>query len=146
MDRIRLFLHSREIAFRVKYATGEYKPELDANKARDGASPNFVHACDAAHLMLTVNAAVSEGISSIATVHDSFGCLASQAERFRKIIREQFAQMYLDHDVLDAIYQQAQNDLSDPNNKWMREAHELRPKPDGGLDLNQVLDAQYAFA
>jgi DNA-directed RNA polymerase len=50
--------------------------------------------------MLTVNAAEKEGITSIATVHDSFGCLASRAERFRRIIREQFVKLYEDHDVL----------------------------------------------
>ena len=47
----------------------------------------------AAHVLLTVNAAVTEDITSLATVHDSFGCLPSRAERFRKIIREQFVKM-----------------------------------------------------
>ena len=37
--------------------------------------------------MLVVLAAVAEGIVSIATVHDSFGCLASRAGRFNQIIR-----------------------------------------------------------
>jgi DNA-directed RNA polymerase len=38
-------------------------------------------------LLRTVNAAVTEDIKSIATLHDSFGCLPSRAERFRKIIQ-----------------------------------------------------------
>ena len=42
---------------------------------------------------LLINAAVAEGITSIATVHDSFGCFPSQAERFRRIIREQFVKI-----------------------------------------------------
>ena len=67
--------------------------------------------CDAAHLMLTVNAAVAERITSIAAVHDSFGCLASKAERFRKIIREQFVKMYEDNDVLAQVLEQAREDL-----------------------------------
>jgi DNA-directed RNA polymerase len=54
-------------------------------------------------LLRTVNAAVAEGIRSIATVHDSFGCLPSRAERFRKIIREQFVKMYEEHDVLAQV-------------------------------------------
>jgi hypothetical protein len=45
---------------------------------------------------LLIDAAVAEGITSIATVHDSFGCLPSRAERFRQIIREQFVRMYDD--------------------------------------------------
>ena len=36
---------------------------------------------------LLVNAAVAQGITSVATVHDSFGCLAAQAERFRRSLR-----------------------------------------------------------
>jgi hypothetical protein len=40
-------------------------------------------------LLLTVNAAVAEGITSIATVHDGFRCLPSRPARFfRKIILE----------------------------------------------------------
>jgi DNA-dependent RNA polymerase len=46
---------------------------------------------------LLVNAAVAEGITSIATVDDSFGCLPSRAERFRRIIREQFMALYKEH-------------------------------------------------
>ena len=56
---------------------------VDKKKARSGVAPDFVHACDAAHLMMTVNAAAEEGITNIVTVHDSFGCLAPRAERFR---------------------------------------------------------------
>jgi DNA-directed RNA polymerase len=97
--------------------------------------------CDAAHLLRTVN----EGITSIGTVYDSFGCLPSQAERFRRIIREQFAQMYKDHDVLDEVFKQAQKDIGDPDNKRMREAQKARPQY-GDLDINEVKNAEYAFA
>ena len=41
-------------------------------------------------LALHCQAAVAEGITSLATVHDNFGCLPSRAERFRRIIRGQF--------------------------------------------------------
>jgi DNA-dependent RNA polymerase len=61
--------------------------------------------------MLTVNAAVSEGITSMATVHDSFGCLASQAERFREIIREESVMLYQEHDVLSKVLECARMDL-----------------------------------
>jgi DNA-directed RNA polymerase, mitochondrial len=67
---------------------------------------NFVHPLDAAHLR-TVDAAVAEGISSIATVHDSFGCLSSRAARFRRLIREEFVRMYREHDVLAEVFEQA---------------------------------------
>jgi DNA-directed RNA polymerase len=65
----------------------------------NGAAPNFVHALDASHLIRVVNAAASEGITSLAVVHDSFGCLAPQARELHRIIRKQLALLY-DWDVL----------------------------------------------
>ena len=94
---------------------------------------------DAAHLMLTVNAAVAEGITSIATVHDSFGCLPSRAERFRRIIREQFVKMYQEHDVLQEVFERAKEDLR--NAKVVSSG-----PPRGSLDIKQVLGAEYAFS
>ena len=102
-------------------------------------TPNFVHACDAAHLHLTVNAAVAEGITSIATVHDCFGCLPSRAERFRRIIREQFVRMYEEHDVLAKVLQEARRDIGG-------EQLPDEPPERGSLDIEQVLDAEFAFA
>jgi DNA-directed RNA polymerase, mitochondrial len=140
---VKLWLHNRGI--RVRYATrlvAAELPKIDKKEAVKGAAPNFVHACDAAHLMLTVNAAVTEGITSIVTVHDSFGCLASRAERFRKIIREQFVRMYEEHNVLAEVLKQTRESLSEPNAKHPLPA--LPPK--GALDLKQALDAEFAFA
>jgi DNA-directed RNA polymerase, mitochondrial len=134
---VRLWLHEFGVNT-VSLADG-YEQKIDRNKAANGVAPNFVHALDAAHLMLTVNAAVAEGITSIATVHDSYSCLPSQAARFRKIIREEFVRMYEKHDVLDEVYEQACDDLG----------VERLPfgLPDRGpLDIKAVLDAEYAFA
>jgi DNA-directed RNA polymerase len=75
---------------------------------------------------------VAEGITSIATVHDSFGCLASRAESFRKIIREQFVRMYEENDVLAQVLEQARKDLGE-NAKGLPE----KPPERGFLDINQ---------
>jgi DNA-directed RNA polymerase len=139
-ERVRLYL--REMPFRIKIATGEEKPEVDKAGAKNGVAANFVHACDAAHLMLTVNAAVAEGIKSIATVHDSFGCLPSQAERFRYIIREQFVRMYEEHDVLAEVLERARKDLGELNAKRLPSG----PPQRGSLKINEVLMAEFAFA
>jgi DNA-directed RNA polymerase len=140
--QVRLFLHRLGL-FRVLLTTGEEgaEPKINRRKAKNGVAPNCVHACDAAHLMRTVNAAVAEGITSIATVHDSFGCLPSRAERFRKIIREEFVRMYEEHDVLAEVFAQARADLS-RNTKRMPSA----PPQYGSLDLKEVLSAEFAFA
>jgi DNA-directed RNA polymerase len=92
-------------------------------------------------MLLTVNAAMAEDITSIGTVHDSFGCLASRAERFRRIIREQFVKLYEEHDVLARVLEQARKDLGE-NAKGLPD----EPPKYGDLDIEQVRDAEYAFA
>jgi DNA-directed RNA polymerase, mitochondrial len=140
--QIKLWLHNDgvKVRYTTKVAVGN-SAEIDKNKAVNGVSPNFVHACDAAHLLRTVNAAVAEGIRSIATVHDSFGCLPSRAARFRRLIREEFVRMYQEHDVLHEVFEQARADLNALNTKRMP----VTP-PKGTLDIKEVLHADFAFA
>lgn len=141
--QVKLWLHDRgvRVPYTTKLAVGDL-PEVNKSKAANAVSPNFVHACDAAHLLRTVNAAVAEGITSIATVHDSFGCLASRAARFRKLIREEFVRMYQEHDVLAEVFEQAKADLSDPNDKRVP----TNPPAKGPLKIEETLKAEFAFA
>lgn len=142
LDSVSLYLNDKGIKERVRVliATGS-KREIDKDKSANGVAPNFVHALDAAHLLRVVNASNLEGIRSIATVHDSFGCLAPQARRFNAIIREQFALMYETHDVLSEILERATTDLSEANRD------RLPPQPaQGPLDLKDILNADFAFA
>ncbi len=73
-------------------------------------------------------------------MHDSFGCLPSRAERFRRIIREQFVQMDAKNDVLAQVLECGRRDLKDP--KGLPAA----PPKQGSLDIEQVMGAEYAFA
>jgi Autographiviridae RNA polymerase len=129
------------VPYTVKLAIGDL-PGMDKKAAVNGVTPNFVHACDAAHLLSTVNAAANEGIRSIATVHDSSGCLASRAARFRRLIREQFVLMFQEHDVLQEVFDRASADLGSSNNKRMPAG----PPDKGSLKLEQASAAEYAFA
>lgn len=134
---LQLWLHNERIS--VNVATG-HAPEIKKGKCQQAIAPNFVHSMDASHLLLTVGAAADEGITDIATVHDSFGCLPAHAERFNEIIREQFIKMYQEHDVLTSCLSAARADLSEANHG------RLPPLPvKGTLDLNEVLMAKYAF-
>jgi DNA-directed RNA polymerase len=77
--------------------------EIDRNKVKSAAAPNFVHSLDAAHLVKVVNAAAHEGIMDMLTVHDCFYCLAPQATRLHEIILEELANMYRDNDPLTEL-------------------------------------------
>ena len=81
---------------------------------------------------------MKEGITSIATVHDSFGCLPSHAERFRQIILAQFVKMYKEHDVLREVLDCAREDVTD-----QKLPDELAK---GDLKIEEVLKAEFAFA
>lgn len=140
--QVRLWLHDRgaKVEHRIALAVDD-KPEIDKDRASNGVAPNFVHALDAAHLLLVARGSACLDITQLATVHDSFGCLASQATRFNRLIREQFVEMYTTHDVLQEVLEQAKHDLTPAN--WQR-------LPDvplrGALNLNEVMEATYAFA
>ena len=90
---------------------------------------------------LLIYAAVAKGITSLATVHDSFGCLPSRAERFRRIIREQLVRLYEKNDVLAQVLECAREDLGEHTKDLPDKA-----PAQGSLDIKQVLDAEFAFA
>lgn len=138
IKKVTLYLH--DVAVQVNLAVGDEK-QIDKDKAANSVAPNFVHALDAAHLALTVNACAREDITQVATVHDSFGCLAPVAARFNGIIREQFVQMYETHDVLAEVLESASHALTVHNRERLPEMVSY-----GGLNLKGVLDAEYAFA
>jgi len=75
--------------------------EIDHDGVKFAAAPNFVHSLDAAHLVKTVNAAVSEGITDLLTVHDCFYCLAPQATRLQKIILAELTNLYLNNPLAE---------------------------------------------
>jgi DNA-directed RNA polymerase len=139
---VKLYLIDSGVKERVRFnvAVGS-KKEIDKAKAANGVAPNFVHALDASHLLLVANAALAGGIRSVATVHDSFGCLAPQATRFNAIIREQFELMYSKHDVLAEILERACADLTPANRNRLPIVPER-----GSLDLKEILNADFAFA
>ena len=132
LDRVRLVANGRRVEYRV--ANG-HEPGIVKLEARNAAAPNFVHSLDASHLIRTVNAAVSEGITDIVTVHDSFSCLAPQAQRFNQLIRRELLLMYASSDMLHRLRYQNVRDL------------DAFPLPEfGELDVIGLQDAEYSFS
>lgn len=113
---------------------------LDKRKQGQGISPNFVHSCDAAHLMLTVVRAHQEGITNFSMIHDSFGTTAGDAENMFRIVRESFVEMYTTVDVLEDFRDEITGQLSDKARK------KVPPLPcRGTLELDQVVHSRYCF-
>jgi DNA-directed RNA polymerase len=106
-------------------------------KAYTSAAANFVHSLDAAHLHLVALAAAREGIEMVG-VHDSFGCLAPRARRFKQIIGKQFCALH-ERDLLEEVLQSAKRDLPEGT---------PLPKPPkrGTLDLSGVPNSFFAVS
>jgi DNA-directed RNA polymerase len=93
--------------------------------ALDGASANFVHSLDAAHLIKVANAAAAEGID-ILTVHDCYSCLAPQVTRLLEIVLDQLADIYGSDDLLVELRRRNVSDPDDPD---------ILPVPERGVPV-----------
>lgn len=121
-----------EMRFKVRVAGATEQP--DPRSHHNGIAPNFIHSCDASHMMLTICEAEGWGMDFMAMIHDDYGVLAPHAERFAELIRKVFVKMY-----------QQTNPLQDFAEKYSEVLAEY-PIPDKGeLDITQVLDSQYFF-
>ena len=91
--------------------------------------------------MLTVLNAAEEDMMDFALIHDSFGVHAGRTQRFFEIIRESFVEMYENYCPFEEVMAYANDTLSEVGRE------KLPPLPTKGtMDLQVVLDADYAFA
>jgi DNA-directed RNA polymerase len=118
-----------------------YTDQLKRTKQRSTIAPNFVHSYDACHLMMVALQAKREGINSFLLIHDSFGCLPSDMDRFAQIVREQFVVLYENHDPFMAIHENALIALSDKGRRNLTE-----PPAKGSLKIEDIQSSKYAFA
>lgn len=135
--RVRTEIDGRRVLLRRMKARNELDP---AGHAR-GIAPNFVHSMDATALRITVGYARMSGINSLTVIHDSFGTHAGSMWTLCACIREAFADLYEQHDVLS----QFRADVE----KWTREEDigKLQAPPRrGSLDISLVRKSDYFFA
>lgn len=67
----------------------------DWERVERAAAPNFVHSLDASHLLLSLKRAKRAGIDKLAVVHDAFGTTPTRTAEFARILREEFAALYI---------------------------------------------------
>lgn len=134
--RVNVVMGGRELNITVAYDG----TKLDRRRQALGISPNFIHSCDAAHLMQTVVIAQDNGLSAFAMVHDSFGTHAANAGTLAAALRHAFVEQYTP-DVLSEFRDELAAQLPPES------AIELPPLPPmGDLELTSVLDSRYFFA
>jgi DNA-directed RNA polymerase len=133
---VKTYIHGR----RVVISTSVEGTKLDSRRQALGISPNFVHSCDAAHLMLTVCTSLDNGIADFAMIHDSYGVHAADTDVLAASLRAAFCDQYSREvltDFRDELAAQLPADL----------AVNLPDLPAvGDLDLSLVESSLYFFA
>lgn len=110
---------------------------FNVRKMKSGSAPNFIHMCDASHLIKVINASKQQGINSISVIHDSFGTHACDTDKLRKILVDTFVDMYTEHDVI--------KDFKEHNEEVHCMVIDV-PEPErGSLDLEVVRQSKYCF-
>lgn len=119
----------------------EHTDKINKVGMANAISPNFIHSCDAAHLMVTVCRAKDHGINNFALIHDSFGTIPADTPELFMVIRESFVEMYSEIDVLARFADQLKDQLTIENQK------QLPPLPlKGTLELNSIIESRFCFA
>ncbi|MBP5090885.1 DNA-dependent RNA polymerase, partial [Pseudomonas chlororaphis] len=115
---------------------------IDGAKQESGISPNFVHSQDGSHLRKTVvKASECYGVEFFALIHDSFGTIPAKAGKMFKAVRETMVETYTENDVLEDFREQFMEQLHES------QLDKMPPIPaKGTLDLNKILESEFAFA
>ena len=111
------------------------KRRINSRKQVDGIVAHFVHSMDAAHMMLTINRLVAEGVHHFAMVHDSFGVHAADVDLLNRTLREEFVAMHSEPIMANFFQEQLLAGVALPS-----------LPPPGTLDIRQVLESPYFFA
>ena len=111
--------------------------KINERKTKTSAAPNFIHSCDASHLIFTVDASRIEGIDDLAVIHDDFGTHAGKTDLLRSILSDTFVDMYTEYDVLQ--------DFIDECEALILEEIPMKVPESMGLDLEIVRGSEYLF-
>ena len=115
---------------------------INGRASENAISPNFVHSYDACAQVFFVIEARALGISSFASVHDSFGTHAARAWDLFTTIRSSFISLYETNDPCASLLAQVREDLGDE----VHAALEATVPCAGQLDLMGVLASDFFFA
>lgn len=125
-----------ELAGGIRIRFNTDSDQIDVQKQRLGAAPNFVHSMDACHLMMTLLKGQEMGIQSFACIHDDFGTHAEDTDKLHTALRWAFVELYSTNDVLADFRDSLQTTCSVT----------LPPVPaKGTLNLTEIQHSPYFF-
>jgi DNA-directed RNA polymerase len=121
---------------RTRIHIGTPTDKIDVLRQRNGIAPNFVHSCDAAHLVGTLLLAKAAGITHVAAIHDDYGVHACDTQAFAGMIRTAFVEQYSEN-VLLRLHTELSTHYPDIKLPL--------PPEYGTLDIREVLTSDYFF-
>lgn len=116
--------------------------EIVTQKCLNGVSPNFIHALDAACLMIAVEKMKAQGINDLITVHDCFAGLAPDMPAISRCVREAFVEVH-EADPLGSLRTAILKVLPEDTHSRLPDLETLRT---GDLDVRGVMDSLYMFS
>lgn len=130
----------------IRTTIGEKYRQLALRYAKEGAclrrmkaafAPNYIHSLDASAMMRTVSLATERGVSSMATVHDSYASVAADSQTLAEATRDAYVSLF-SGDLLADLRDQLQAQLP---------GEILPPLPSyGSLDINMLRESPYFFS
>jgi len=141
-------LRGERVRFRVADGWLPTMGEEYTKKAINAATANFTHSIDSSHAVRVINAAVAEGITNVATIHDCYVSLAPQVQELHRIVRREFFMLHAP-DLLSGLRDFAWGDLwhvGPLSNERAATACKLLLEPmprHGSLDLAEVQRSEY---
>ena len=125
--------YKRQVGKRIETKLGTNRIQLkikedtdipDKKKLRASISANYIHSLDAANVHLAISKSLKKGLKQFITVHDSFATTGADIDKFIKIVRESFVELYTKNDC--PIYKEL--------------------PPIGDYDVTEVIKALYIFS
>lgn len=111
--------------------------DLDGKAQYLAISPNFIHSLDAAHMFMTIEGMLEDGMVSFSFVHDSYGTYAPDIDKMHEILRKKFILIHRENQ-LEKLKEEIEK----------RYGIYLPPVPqrEGEFQVEEVLNSQYFFA
>lgn len=100
-------------------------------------SPNFIHSLDAAHMFMTIDKMLDEGMTAFSFVHDSYGTYATDIDRMHEILREKFIEIHKENQL---------EKLKEETEKRYGIYLPKIPAQENEFDVEEVAKATYFFA
>jgi DNA-directed RNA polymerase len=115
--------------------------ELSAQGQRSAITANFIHSLDAAHLVITMNKLLDEGVGRFGCVHDSYIALASDMDLLSRLTRWAFVELHQGN-IMESFFETSCVGLPEDVRECLR-----RNMPEQrGLSLEHVADSPYLFS